>query len=126
MSAATKRRILLVDDTDMALRATSRILSAMGYGVATCAGPIEALELLGQSWIDCVVTDWDMPDGGGAVVLAACHHCAIPVVVYTGDVETVEALERRCVVAVLKPSTMPTLQAAIARAIAAAGKRRSA
>ena len=126
MSAATKRRVLLVDDTELSLRATSRILSAMSYDVVTCTGPLEALELLGQSWIDCVVTDWDMPDGGGSVVLAACHHCAIPVVVYTGDVETVEALERRCVEAVLKPSTMPTLQAAIARAIATTTERRSA
>jgi DNA-binding NtrC family response regulator len=73
-----KSIVLIVDDEPRVCRAYKRTLSHLGWGVITAADPIEAAEFYEAA--DVVLTDWDMPHGGGARVL---QECPKPVVVHS-------------------------------------------
>ncbi|MBN1960826.1 MAG: hypothetical protein JW841_07745 [Deltaproteobacteria bacterium] len=63
--------VLLVDDETVALRVLSSALRTfLGWEVITAVGPIAAAALYEKA--DIVVTDWIMPNGGGARVLDEC------------------------------------------------------
>ncbi|WP_118181084.1 response regulator [Paraburkholderia phosphatilytica] len=82
------RRVLVVED-DAAMRESIRaLLHSATTEIVTAATLAEALTALGQSDIDCVVTDLALPDGTGYDLLerlaAEPSHAALPVIVYTG------------------------------------------
>lgn len=63
-------RILIVDDDTTVLRAMKRILKSTGWDIIDAENPL-AVEHLGLTYdtFDVVVTDWNMPHGGGDAIL---------------------------------------------------------
>ncbi len=66
-------KILLVDDDPGVIRGLWRVLHhhRPEYQINTAAGAAQALEALSELTYDVVVTDLQMPGGGGTVVLDA-------------------------------------------------------
>lgn len=85
---SAKPRLLLVDDDDRLRRAVGRML-ARHFDVAPAASKAEALALLdGGPAFDVLLTDLEMPGGGGEDLLAAVAGRGDPLrqhaVVWTG------------------------------------------
>ncbi len=80
------RTILVVDDTDSDRILTSRILTRAGYQVESASGVREALALLEQRTYDAVVTDLEMPEGGGKALGEEMQKrkSRIPIFIVTG------------------------------------------
>ena len=80
--------ILLVEDEDGALRATSHSLSRLGYRVIAARDGEEALQLDGESdvAIDLLVTDIVLPHVNGVELanLLLARHAGLPVVFMSG------------------------------------------
>jgi CheY-like chemotaxis protein len=74
-----KGRVLIVDDEPGIRRAFSRCLRALGWTVTEAEDPDAAASLYGG--VDVVLTDWDMPAGGGERVL---REAGRPCVVQSG------------------------------------------
>ena len=62
---AGKKRILIVDDERSVLEAARMSLEDPKYLILTADNPLEALEIIQQSGIDLVVTDYAMPEMKG-------------------------------------------------------------
>ena len=62
-------RILVVDDSPDTLELIKRILKEQGYRIVTAGGVGEALEILGPSEFDLVITDIKMPGANGFELL---------------------------------------------------------
>jgi DNA-binding NtrC family response regulator len=60
-----KERILIVDDSPETLEMLERNLKSDGYDVLTATSVAEAIELLGHTLVDLVVTDYKMPKSSG-------------------------------------------------------------
>lgn len=62
--------VLVVDDSEPIRRSLKRALNKRGWAVLEAADPIEAAVLLMEAdRIDVIVTDWEMPHGGGEAVI---------------------------------------------------------
>jgi two-component system response regulator HydG len=61
----TKERILVVDDSANTLEVLQRNLTSQGYQVFTAPGVMEALQFLGITPVDLVITDLKMPGASG-------------------------------------------------------------
>jgi two-component system response regulator HydG len=64
-SSPEKERILIVDDSANTLEVLQRNLTAGGYQVFTAPGAAEAIEILGTTQLDLVITDLKMPKVSG-------------------------------------------------------------
>jgi len=64
-SLTGKERILVVDDSSATLEVIQRNLAAEGYQVFTAPGVAEAIEILGTTQLDLVITDLKMPKVSG-------------------------------------------------------------
>ena len=64
-SLPKKERILVVDDSPVTLEVIQRNLAAEGYQVFTAPGVAEAIEILGATQPDLVITDFKMPKVSG-------------------------------------------------------------
>jgi len=60
-STPVKKRILVVDDTPVMLEVLERTLAEEGHRVFTASGAAGALEILGKTPVDLVITDMRMP-----------------------------------------------------------------
>jgi two-component system response regulator HydG len=60
-----KARVLIVDDSANTLEVLQRNLTASGYQVFTAPGVSEAIEILGKTQLDLVITDLKMPNISG-------------------------------------------------------------
>lgn len=78
---------LVIDDDPTIRRVVARLLQSRGWHTLEAADPVSAPYYRA----DVVVSDWDMPNGGGARVLAESH---APVVLFTGTCETLPVLVR--------------------------------
>jgi DNA-binding NtrC family response regulator len=58
-------RVVIVDDEELFLNATSRILSRAGYEVLPASRPHQALEIIRNAPIDLVISDVVMPEMRG-------------------------------------------------------------
>jgi putative two-component system response regulator len=58
-------QVLVVDDDDFALSVVQKTMSRLGYTAVTATNGAEALEILRNSDIRLVITDWDMPEMNG-------------------------------------------------------------
>jgi len=65
-----KARILVVDDEEIVRISCERILGPLGYSVDTTPDGLKALELMGRSKYDLVLTDLKMPHMDGMEVMA--------------------------------------------------------
>ncbi len=82
-------KLLLVDDEDDFLDSLRASLTAAGFDVITAPSAFEALRIIKniKDPIDCVLTDYRMPEmRGDELAFAIKHNTGIPVVIMTGDV----------------------------------------
>lgn len=111
----TEPRVLIVDDDAPTRRALARLLRGEGWLADTAADPDEAINYLCERVIAgdgplVVLSDWDMPNGGGARVLA---ESPVPVVIYTGNPDAPPAGTR----VLTKPAELNVINAALRAAI---------
>lgn len=75
--------VLVVDDSEIIRRTLKRILDAKGWAVLEAADPVEAAVLMMEAErIDVILSDWEMPHGGGAAVLRGAGDT--PVLLHSG------------------------------------------
>lgn len=84
-------RFLVVDDDLAAVRALKRLLDLDGHGVSAVASGAEAVDELSRTSFDVVVTDLEMPETDGRVVMRAALGCVPRACVV---VATARALDR--------------------------------
>ncbi len=87
MSKSTKKiRLLLVDDEEEFLTASSRALDRRGFEVDVAPNGVTALEMVGKSEFDVVVLDVKMPDIDGTEIFRQIHETQpdLPVILLTG------------------------------------------
>jgi PAS domain S-box-containing protein len=79
-------RVLHVDDDDLFRDLATRHLERAGIEVRTAESAAAALEVLEDVDVDCVVSDYDMPDRNGLELLSAVHERepGLPFVLFTG------------------------------------------
>lgn len=82
------KRILTVDDSATFRFALAGFLSAEGYDVVHAQSGEEALQLLDEQTVDCILLDLEMPGLGGRetcrILKTSPHLRLIPVIVLTG------------------------------------------
>jgi two-component system response regulator (stage 0 sporulation protein F) len=105
---AVKQVILIVDDEEGLREGLSKLLEDEGYVVFSAESAERALEILGQSHIDLVLTDMRMPGMNGIELLKKIHerHENIGVIILTGygQIETyIEAMNFGAIEYVSKP-----------------------
>jgi putative nucleotidyltransferase with HDIG domain len=115
-------RILVVDDEAMIRDLCSHILSAEGYQVTTASNGMAALEELGRSAIDLMITDIKMPGIDGLElfeqVKARTQDVVTIFITGHGTLDTaIESLMRGVDGFILKPFTEEELVGAVDRAI---------
>src|SRR5688572_27838882 len=64
------RRVLIVDDDTLILRALQRVLEAQGFTVTGCSNPEEALERLEAEPANLIISDYMMPGMNGVEFLS--------------------------------------------------------
>lgn len=89
-------RILVVDDDELVRNAVSRGLRMIdGVSVIQATDPADALDKIRINKPDAVLTDWDMPGGGGGAVSMGCYVLRIPCVVWSGrDIQGIPHLTK--------------------------------
>jgi CheY-like chemotaxis protein len=95
-------RCLLVDDEDGIRLGLAALLRLRGHEVLTAADRASALELLAGPPFDLLLTDWRLPDGDAAPLIARAN---CPVVAASGHPEEVAGGDR--LVAVLGKPVLP-------------------
>ncbi len=117
----TRKRILLVDDEEELLRMLRIFLKSENFDVFIAHDGREAMELLPETKPDLVITDLEMPDVHGIMLVSALKKHAqgqrIPVMVMTSHTEVDNVLD--CVEAgaddfVSKPIKLNDLKTRIA------------
>lgn len=116
------RHVLLVDDDADVVRSLGRVLRARGYLVTATTSAIEAVALVTQSNFDVILSDINMPEMDGIMLLrnVRAHDLHVPVVLLTGKptVDTaVMALEHGALHYLTKPIHMDTLEHALDKAV---------
>ena len=95
MQAASRIRILIVDDHTLFRESVARLLAAEpDFEIAgLCAGADEALQLIAKIPVDVVLLDYDLGDGKGTVFLANAQNLGFQgrVLVVTAGVTEMEA-----------------------------------
>lgn len=82
-------RVLIVDDCAQIQRALKREFERAGWLVETAGTGAEGADLIENSAVvyDAVVSDWQMPGGGGGVVVSVAMDYGIPVLVVSSSVD---------------------------------------
>jgi CheY-like chemotaxis protein len=121
-SARVARPRLLVVEDDCAVRNALRRSLCGKFDVTTASGVDEAVERIGKTRFDVVLSDWQMPDGGGRrliELLVATHpDVARRLVLVSGGIRLAEDrawLDEMDVTVLGKPLSNEDLFAAIAR-----------
>jgi len=104
-------RVLVVDDEYLVRRSVARALGRLHWDYDMAAGPLEAALRCDLKRPDVILSDWDMPDGGGAEVIAIAARAGVPIVIYSGG----EPQTDRPVIA--KPAKSETIDSALKGAI---------
>ena len=115
-------RILLVDDDDMVLDATARILERLNYKVHAFRSSLKALAAFKeapQQW-DLIFTDLSMPEMDGARLGAQIRQIRgdIDIILYTGYLDAVDAIDLENLRILSKPSRLDEIANAVATALA--------
>jgi two-component system response regulator QseB len=75
-------RVLVVDDDAAAADGLRMLLASDGYEVVACDEPTAALEQLGRTRFDAVITDLEMPRVHGVEVVRAARAASSGTLVY--------------------------------------------
>lgn len=129
MSDGDGRRVLVVDDEPLILRALASGLGAAGYAVRTAADATGALEAAATWAPDVVVLDLRLPDGDGVEVCRRLREWStVPVIVVSAldrEADKIAALDAGADDYVTKPyatgELLARIRAALRRADAPAG-----
>jgi len=93
----TKKRILLVEDTEAILKLTKFRLEKAGFEVITATDGLLALEAVQNSNPDIILLDFGLPGIDGIEVTrrlkADERHKAIPIIVFTATIENLKQFE---------------------------------
>lgn len=113
--------ILLVDDDDMVLDATCRTLEKLGYRVRAFRSSLQALQTFKESpqqW-DLLFTDLSMPEMDGARLGAQIRQLRpeLPIILYTGYLDAVDAIDLDDLRILSKPSRIDDIAQAVATAL---------
>jgi len=88
-------KILIVDDSPVMRSFIRKVVGLTGLDVGEifeAGNGLEALELLGQSWVDLVLTDINMPDMNGEELVQRMEQDellrSVPVIVVSTDAST--------------------------------------
>lgn len=118
-------RILILDDEPCVSELLSELLRLLGYEPTKCSSPAEALELIGGTRFDVILSDFRMPQMNGDVFFAkatAKHpELAGRVIFLTGDSmhdETQAFLQKHSAPHLSKPFDLATVEQLISRTIA--------
>ncbi|TAL33000.1 MAG: hybrid sensor histidine kinase/response regulator [Spirochaetes bacterium] len=116
-------RILLIDDEEIVLKSSTRILRSTDYMIATAGSGIEGLDKARAQKFDIVITDLKMPQLGGMEILKTLkkEQPDVTVIIFTGyaTVETArEALKNGAFDYIPKPFTPDELREVVKNAIA--------
>ena len=125
MSAQPKRTVLIADDEANLRKVLAAMLRREGYEVLTAADGAEALDLMGKTRVDVVLTDLRMPrlDGMELLRRVLAEYRGTPVVMLTahGTVDTaVTAMKLGAFDYLSKPYDQDELQMIIKKAATAA------
>lgn len=110
-------RLLVVDDDLKILRVAHRMLYA-DWEVETANSVPEALRMLSTRQYDVVLSDWDMPDGGGWAIVEGAKGKA-PVVIHSGaNPEVIKNIVGGKMAGfIAKPASLDGINAALTQAI---------
>jgi DNA-binding NtrC family response regulator len=116
--------VLLVDDARDMLELLRRNMAAMGLTPFAANNVVDAIEVLGNSPVDLVITDLNMPGIGGLqlVKYLSQHHPGLPVLVITGYPDlnnAVEVMKLGALEYLVKPFTQDELRKAVERVLGA-------
>jgi len=119
---ARNKSILVVDDTQTALEVIERNLSSAGYRVYTSPSAFDAIQILGTTLIDIVITDYKMPKVSGIDLIRHIreNYYEIKVIMITGYASikgAVEAVKMGAEEYLPKPFTDEELFTAVERAV---------
>ena len=111
-------RILLVDDDPSVIRGLWRVLRKHRpeFDINTASNAGQAIEALSELGYDLVLTDWQMPGGGGRAVLRSlvAHYPETARVVHSSHIECGDTFARYAAhVVIAKPATETEILAAI-------------
>ncbi len=114
--------ILLVDDDDMVLDATARMLERLNYQVQPFRSSLKALAAFRDDphkW-DLVFTDLSMPEMDGARLGAQIRQIRgdIEIILYTGYLDAVDAIDLENLRILSKPSRLEEIANAVAFSLA--------
>jgi DNA-binding NtrC family response regulator len=121
-SSKPKGRLLVVEDEAYVRESLAAVLQGRGYDVTLADGVDSALEVLRKAPVDLVLTDLNMPAGGGLELVkrARASFAGTPVVVLTGFgtvASAVECLKAGASDYVLKPADPDALEVVFDRAL---------
>ncbi len=127
---AYKEHILVVDDVPDTVEVIRRNLSAQGYKVFTASNVVSAIQLLKNTKIDLVITDYKMPEINGLDLIRHVreNYSDIEVMIITGYSSVggaVEAIKTGAEEYLSKPFTDEELYSAVAGALRKLNMRRS-
>jgi two-component system, OmpR family, KDP operon response regulator KdpE len=114
-------RVLVVDDDPAILRSVQRGLEGAGFDVSALGAAAEVIATIGRWRPDVVVLDLVLPDGDGAEICKEVRKTStVPIIVLSAvddDRRKVDALNNGADDYVVKPFSMPELQARVRAAI---------
>jgi DNA-binding NtrC family response regulator len=118
----TLPKILLADDDDSLRRVLEFQLEEAGYKVFPAENGAQALEIFSSETVDCLITDWRMPQMSGAELIqrASAIHSETPVIVITafGELETaVEAMRGGAFDFITKPFNRQAILLTVEKAL---------
>ena len=121
-TALRRPKLLLVDDDPTVIRAMWRVLRRHRpeYQVNTASGAVQALDALEELSYDVVITDLQMPGGGGRAVLDALirHYPGTARIVHSSQLESNDTLHCPEAHATLaKPASESEIVAALEEAL---------
>jgi len=114
-------RILCVDDNEELLAVARDLLVRSGYSVLTASSGRCGLEVLGQSDVDAVVLDYEMPGMSGEEVARSIRRLkpSVPILLFTGYADVIPDRILGCVDKVVSKSDPSGLLKQLARLVKA-------
>jgi DNA-binding response OmpR family regulator len=103
-----QRKVLVVDDEQMMLRAVTRELKMAGWEVTTSVSPVSA------SGYDAALLDLEPH---GVAMIQNCGAASVPFVIFTGNVEKAVELRAAGKVVIDKPWQLGELDAALGKVV---------